>query len=193
MRLVIGLGNPGPQYDGTRHNVGFEVIDRLVAQHRLGSFKAFKRAAVCRGSIGHIDCLLAKPMTFMNASGEAVAALLRFYQIDLAEIIVVHDELDFAPGHVRIKPFGGHGGHNGLRSILQHVGGQDFARVRIGIGKPRQAGRGADYVLARFDPASLGPIDAGLDQSCRAVQIFLAEGLQAAMQQVNHTAKTAPP
>lgn len=185
MHLVVGLGNPGAAYDGTRHNIGFAIVDHLARLHRFDPSRQFKRAAVCKGRFGAEDVLLVKPMTFMNLSGEAVGALARFYKIEPSGIIVVHDELDFAPGKVRLKPGGGHGGHNGLRSIAQHLGGGEFSRVRVGIGKPAKASRGADYVLARFDAASAAAMDVAIDTAAAAATAIVVDGLQAAMQQYN--------
>lgn len=193
MRLVVGLGNPGAQYDGTRHNVGFAIIDHLAQAHRFEAPRRWKHADVCRGSLGTTEALLIKPMTFMNLSGEAVGAIVRFYKASAADLIVVHDELDFAPGKVRLKPGGGHGGHNGLRSIAQVMGGGDFCRIRVGIGKPAQASRGASYVLARFDAASQPHIEVATQLAGEAVLAIVTDGLQAAMNRFNTQAWPPPP
>lgn len=184
MHLVVGLGNPGAEYDGTRHNVGFAVIDALARQGALEGFRKAKRALVAKAVLGKQSCLLVKPQTFMNLSGESVGALAQFYKVDPQDIIVVHDELDFPPGQVRIKPYGGHGGHNGLRNLKLHLSG-DFPRVRLGIGKPQQAGATVGFVLGRATGAQATAIDACLAVAADAVCQILAHGLQAAMGTIN--------
>ncbi|QFY43752.1 aminoacyl-tRNA hydrolase [Candidatus Methylospira mobilis] len=152
-RLIAGLGNPTPQYARTRHNAGFWVLDEIAA--RTGA--SFSADARTRGAVARIDVqgeavYLLKPMQFMNRSGGAVAALSRFYRIDCEQILVVHDELDFAPGTLRLKRGGGHGGHNGLRDIIASLGSADFWRLRIGIGHPRERTAVAGYVLTPPGP-----------------------------------------
>ena len=191
MRLVVGLGNPGPEYAGTRHNIGFEVCDHLSRMGRFDPERLFKNALVQRGTLANNEILLVKPQTFMNLSGDAVGAILRFYKALPEELIVVHDELDFAPGVVKLKPGGGHGGHNGLRSIASHVSA-DFIRIRIGIGKPPSAARGADHVLSRFDAASRVLMNEAIVTAADAVVTVLTEGLQRAMNRVNQTRPTPP-
>ncbi|MEK7705067.1 MAG: aminoacyl-tRNA hydrolase [Myxococcota bacterium] len=184
MWLVVGLGNPGARYEGTRHNVGFEVVERLVSRYRLSSPRESKSARHWRGKVRGHEVMLAKPLTFMNLSGDAVGALLRYYRLPLESLIVVHDELDFPPGQVRVKVGGGHGGHNGLVSIIGHVGA-DFARVRVGVGKPPAADRGADHVLARFGASDRKAIDAAIERAADAVEMALTDGIQAAMGRFN--------
>lgn len=186
MFLVVGLGNPGSQYDGTRHNVGFEVIDALAQTGATEGFRQSKRCLIAKAVLAGSPCLLVKPQLFMNLSGEAVGPLAHFYKVPPERILVVHDELDFAPGHVRLKPFGGHGGHNGLRDLLLHLPG-DFPRVRLGIGKPRirGKGKGADFVLARPQGAERVALDEGVTAAAEAVVLTLQLGLEAAMGRVN--------
>ena len=184
MFLIVGLGNPGSEYVKTRHNVGFEVIDYLAEQYRFEPFRVWKRAEVCRGKIASTDAMLVKPQTFMNRSGEAGGAILHFYKCSPAEVVVVHDELDFAPGYVRLKDGGGHGGHNGLRSLTEHIGA-DYARIRLGIGKPPSATHGANYVLARFDNASRQKIDGAIEEAAQAVAAIVLDGVTRAMNQIN--------
>lgn len=184
MYVVVGLGNPGQQYDSTRHNVGFEVIDALARQGATENFRNSKRCLVARAILAGQSCLLVKPQTFMNLSGEAVAPLAHFFKVPSHQVLVVHDELDFAPGAVRIKPSGGHGGHNGLRNLLVHLPG-DFPRVRIGIGKPRVKGQGADFVLGRFEGAERAVIVDAVDEAAQAVCWVLELGLEAAMGRIN--------
>lgn len=185
MHLIVGLGNPGRQYDGTRHNIGFEVIDLLATRWKLPGPRDSHGAHVVRGAVEKHDVMLVKPQTFMNLSGDAVGALVRFYKADPREVIVVHDELDFSPGEVRLKAGGGHGGHNGLRSLAAHIG-SDFARVRIGIGKPPPQGiRGADYVLGKFSKAERALMDDAAIVAMDAVESILSTGIAAAMNRFN--------
>ena len=188
MQLVVGLGNPGPQYDGTRHNIGFEVVDCLALRHRFDAPRNFKNAIVCKGRISGQDVLLVKPQTYMNRSGDPVGVIARYYKTEPGEVIVVHDELDFLPGDVRLKPNGGAGGHNGLRSLIDHMG-KEFPRIRMGVGKPANAAQGADYVLSRFDKASRVAMDEAIVVAADAVAAILADGLPAAMNRFNQKAK----
>ena len=139
MKLVVGLGNPGPRYERTRHNVGFMVVDQLRRQHRFAEFRDKFSGECSKGSIGSTDVALLKPMTFMNESGRSVQAALAFYHINAnaEETLVLHDELDLPFGDIRLKAAGGHAGHNGLRSIISSCGA-DFSRLRFGIGRPPQ-------------------------------------------------------
>jgi peptidyl-tRNA hydrolase, PTH1 family len=182
MWLIVGLGNPGRKYDGTRHNVGFDVVEQLAQQHQLSAFKIVANAEVAKGVVSGQEVTLVKPQTFMNLSGDAIRPIVIYSKIPLEQVVVVHDELDFEPGVVRIKIGGGHGGHNGLRSLEAHLG-RDFVRVRIGIGKP--TGPGVDYVLGKFDSASLPLIGQARIDAVAAIEAILADGPQAAMNKVN--------
>ncbi len=193
MAFVVGLGNPGREYQGTRHNVGYEVVDALAHKHRFPADREFKGALVSRGRIGGYEVMLIKPTTYMNLSGDAVGAIVRFYKQDDREVIVAHDDLDFDPGQVRVKRGGGHGGHRGLRSIVNHLG-RDFTRVRVGIGKPEhQDFDGADWVLSRFDSATRGQIDDAVEAASRAVEMIVTDGVQKAMNVFNRRPREAKP
>ena len=148
IRLIVGLGNPGREYETTRHNAGFWWVDELVRLQKL-SFKSEAKfhGLTARGQLHGHEVLLLKPQTFMNVSGRAVGALAQFYKIEPAEILVVHDELDLPPGVARLKIGGGHGGHNGLKDIIAHLGTRDFWRLRFGIGHPGEGADVAGYVL----------------------------------------------
>jgi PTH1 family peptidyl-tRNA hydrolase len=172
---IIGLGNPGPNYHLTRHNVGFLFVD-FLADRVNGAFQTTKwEAQLLRCSIGRRRVFLVKPQTFMNLSGRSVAAFARFYSIEPARLIVVHDDIDMAPGRVKVVSGGGSGGHNGIKSIVQHLGCGDFVRLKIGIGRPGTASVHPEmpvdaYVLSRFSSEELelmaerfGQIEAGLD------------------------------
>lgn len=184
--LVVGLGNPGREYDGTRHNVGFDVVEALAARHG-GRLRAGKeRALVDEVRIGGHRVALAEPTTFMNLSGESVVQLVRRYGIDDGRhLLVVHDELDLAPGDVRLKFGGGLAGHNGLRSIKQHLHTEDFARLRIGVGRPPSKERGADHVLSKVGRADREALAVAVQQAADAVEMVLDLGLDAAMNRVN--------
>ena len=184
MILVAGLGNPGRKYDGTRHNVGFEVIDLLANRYRYPVYKSWKKAETAKGRIAGVEVLLSKPQTFMNLSGDAVGPQLQFYKEEPASLIVVHDELDFDPGCVKIKSAGGHGGHNGLKSIMNHVG-RDFQRVRVGIGKPPKVARGADFVLSPFNKETRVLIDEAIERAADAVELIVEHGVKEAMSRFN--------
>ncbi len=185
MYLVVGLGNPGREYDKTRHNVGFDIVEELAREGSFGAWKSQANARVARGSIGKSEVLLAKPMTYMNLSGDAVGSLLRYYKLGPEELVVVHDELDFEPGIVRVKTNGGHGGHNGLKSIIAHVGTREFTRVRVGVGKPASPERGADHVLSGFDKRERQLVDEAVALAVKAVQTIVEDGAQAAMNEFN--------
>ena len=150
LKLIVGLGNPGAQYAGTRHNAGFWFVDALAAQCAV-TFSAARKfhSELGRHQSGPVDCRLCKPQTFMNESGTAVAALLDYYKIPLAQVLIAHDEIDLAPGNIRFKTGGGHGGNNGLRDIINKTGGKAFNRLRIGVGHPGRADRVLPHVLGR--------------------------------------------
>ncbi len=164
MKIMAGLGNPGAKYAMNRHNIGFMAVDRIAADHGFGPWRTKFQSEVSEGRLGGEKVLLVKPMTYMNNSGRAIGEAMRFYKLAPEDLIVIHDELDLAPGKVRVKVGGGHAGHNGLRSIHAHVG-PDYTRVRLGIGHPGDKARVAGYVLSDFSKAE----QAGLDDLLRAV------------------------
>ena len=180
--LVVGLGNPGPKYEGTRHNAGFWFADRLAA--RLGAdFRPARRFSLdaCEATAGAGRVRLVKPTTYMNRSGQAVGGIAEYYRIAPAAILVVHDDLDLPPGTVRIKEGGGHGGHNGLRDIAAHLGTRDFARVRLGIGRPGPGRDPIDYVLDRPRAEDRRLIDDAIGQVLEWSEAVLAGDLQPVM------------
>jgi PTH1 family peptidyl-tRNA hydrolase len=180
LMLVVGLGNPGPGYAGNRHNAGFMVADELAG--RLGArFKAHKSGAdVVEGRLGGRRVVLAKPRTFMNVSGGPVVAVARFYKVEPADIIVVHDELDLPFGTVRLKRGGGENGHNGLRSISKAMATKDYFRVRFGVGRPPGRMDPADFVLRDFSSTERRELPFMVDRCADAVESLLAEGLEPA-------------
>ncbi len=189
--LIVGLGNPGRDHAGNRHNVGFMTADRWVAARGFSFNKIQQQAIVAQGrSREHPDSrrvIVAKPQTFMNDSGRAVGALLRFYKIPIENLLVIYDELDLPFGTIRLRPEGGAGGHNGMRSIIQHLGGNQFARLRIGIGRPPGRMDPAAFVLQDFNRDETAELDALLDRAGQAIDTFLAAGITAAMNQFNPT------
>jgi peptidyl-tRNA hydrolase, PTH1 family len=150
MKLFVGLGNPGARYAGNRHNIGFMAVDRIAADHGFSPWRRAHQGQVSEGRLGSEKVLLLKPETFMNLSGQSVRAAMDFYKLTPADIFVFHDELDLAPGKIRVKAEGGHAGHNGLRSMHQHLGTDAYARVRLGIGHPGHKDAVAGYVLHDF-------------------------------------------
>ncbi|SEQ61515.1 aminoacyl-tRNA hydrolase [Thalassovita taeanensis] len=158
MLLFVGLGNPGGKYAGNRHNIGFMALDRIAADHGFAPWRAKFQGQVSEGKLGRERVVLLKPETFMNLSGQAVGEAMRFYKLEPGDVTVFHDELDLAPGKCRLKQGGGHAGHNGLRSIHQHIG-EAYGRVRLGIGHPGHKDRVAGYVLSDFAKAEEGWLD----------------------------------
>lgn len=183
--LIVGLGNPGKKYARTRHNVGTDAIE-LLAQRLGASLKVGRdRAQISETRIGDHAVVLAIPTTWMNESGEAVGPIARRYKISPANIIIIHDELDLEPGAVKLKMGGGLAGHNGLKSVSQHLGTNDYMRVRIGVGKPQSKEQGADHVLSSIPAAERKILDVAVETACDAVERIMKEGLDAAMRDYN--------
>jgi PTH1 family peptidyl-tRNA hydrolase len=183
LRLIVGLGNPGADYVDTRHNAGFWLIDEIAADQSL-NFRFEKRfnADECKFKADGRDVFLQKPQTFMNRSGQSVAALARYYKIAAEEILVIHDELDLPPGVIRIKQSGGHGGHNGLRDIINHLGSRDFFRLRVGIGHPGDSKQVVNYVLHKPSVADLSVIEAANRDTLTVMPQLLEGRIDKAMQ-----------
>jgi PTH1 family peptidyl-tRNA hydrolase len=185
-QLVVGLGNPGPGYAKTRHNLGFVVADLLAA--RIGTnFKVHKRsgAEVTTGRLGGRSVVLAKPRTYMNESGRQIGPLAKFFSVPPAEIVVIHDELDIDFGRIRLKFGGGAGGHNGLKSVASALGTTDFQRVRIGIGRPPGRKDPAAFVLENFNTAECADVPTICEQAADATDLLIELGLQAAQNRVH--------
>ena len=184
--LVIGLGNPGREYAGSRHNVGAETVELLARRHGATLRRSKERALVAEVRIAGKRVVLAFPQTYMNLSGEAAALLVKRHGVtDPERVVVVQDELDLPVGRVKVKRGGGLAGHNGLRSIKAHLHTDAFVRVRIGIGKPPSKERGADHVLRRVSKKGRAELDVSVEEAADAVELIAAEGVEAAMQQVN--------
>ena len=188
IQCVVGLGNPGPKYAETRHNAGFWFLDQLARAHGavLRAENKFS-GEVARIRSGNLDCWLLKPMTYMNHSGRSVAALCNFYRLRPADLLVVYDELDLAPGMMRLKTGGGHGGHNGMRDICAALGSKDFHRLRIGIGHPGHKEAVVGYVLSRPGRTESTAIRGGIDEALRHWDLIQAGEMQMAMNAL-HTA-----
>jgi PTH1 family peptidyl-tRNA hydrolase len=183
--LVVGLGNPGDEYKRTRHNVGADVVEMLAARHGARLRKSKERAYVDEVRIGGKRVALAVPMTYMNDSGQPVAALARRFGVEPEQVVIVHDELDLPPAVLKVKAGGGLAGHNGLRSIKQHLHSDAFLRVRIGVGKPVSKEHGADHVLNRFSKRERSEIDVTLEQAADAVEAIATDGVDVAMNRYN--------
>lgn len=183
MKLIVGLGNPGQKYRGTRHNVGFDVVDLVASRHGLTWESAPAEALVARWR-GH-STLLAKPLTFMNLSGQAVRALADFHKLELADLLVIADDVNLPLGRLRARPGGSAGGHNGFKSVTQHLGTDQFARLRIGVGRGDSRLDLADHVLARFDPDERPVIEEAIGRAADAIDVFGREGIAAVMNRFN--------
>lgn len=190
MRLVVGLGNPGSGYAKNRHNVGFMAVDDIVRRHGFGPWRAKFQGQISEGSIGGDKVLVLKPETYMNLSGQSVSAALRFHKLTLDDVIVLHDELDLAPGRIRVKKGGGAGGHNGLKSIDAHLG-KDYWRLRIGIGHPGDRERVTGHVLSDFAKAESVWLDPLLDALAEHLPLLLTGQDSQFVNKV--TVATAPP
>lgn len=182
MILVVGLGNPGKRYELSRHNAGFLVLDRFAFQQNISINQTTLDARIGKGKIAERSILLAKPQTFMNLSGTAVRMLMDYFRVDLKDVIVVHDDLDLPFRTIRLKAGGGHGGHKGLISIIDHVGGGDFLRVRIGIGRPALKTMVEGYVLSPFSGEEMKALPQLADKAGEAVADIISYGIQAAME-----------
>lgn len=173
MKMVVGLGNIGAEYERTRHNVGFMVVDQLADEYGVTFKRARQEALVGSALIGHEKVLLVKPTTYMNDSGRAVRPLMDYYHVDLNDLVVIHDDMDLPVGKIRLRQKGSAGGHNGIKSLIAHLGTPAFKRVRVGIDHPASASV-VDYVLGRFTPAQTLGIRAGMDDAQAAVEAWLS-------------------
>jgi peptidyl-tRNA hydrolase, PTH1 family len=183
--LVVGLGNPGSEYAGTKHNVGAEVVELLARRHGGRLRKSKERALVDEVRVAGKRLALAVPTTYMNDSGQAVAPLVRRFGVGPEHLVIVHDELDLEPAVLRVKVGGGLAGHNGLRSIKQHLHDDSFVRVRLGVGKPASKEQGADHVLSRFGKRDREQMAVTIEEAADAVELILHDGVDAAMNQYN--------
>lgn len=186
MYIIAGLGNPGRQYENTRHNIGFDVIETLAAQEHVEVLEKKHRALIGKGVVAGEKCILAKPQTFMNLSGESVRELVDYYKADPAgELIVVSDDVSLAPGQIRIRKKGSAGGHNGLKNLIQQLGSDSFIRVRIGVGEQPPQYDLADYVLGRFTGEERARMNRAAERAADAIRAIIAQGPDKAMNDFN--------
>lgn len=185
--LLVGLGNPGREYRENRHNVGFMVLDRLAETLEVKLTRVQNKALYGSGSLGDAKVILAKPQTYMNLSGEAVAGLSRFYKVPLDNSLIIHDDIDLPFGVLRLRPGGGSAGQKGVQSIIDRIGSQDFPRMRFGIGRPSGSKGGAGYVLKNFSRDEQKELIFIIDQAVSAARLFITDGLEAAMNRYNGT------
>lgn len=185
MKLIAGLGNPGGRYRGTRHNVGFEVLDLVARRHGLhfGPWRELAELAEWRRPDGRVS--LVKPLTFMNLSGDAVSALVAFYKVDLADVLIVCDDVNLPVGQLRVRPSGSSGGNNGLKSVTASLGTDEFSRLRIGVGRGNPARDLADHVLSRFAPEEMSGIDEAVTRAADAIEMWIVDGTARVMNAFN--------
>lgn len=186
MYIIVGLGNPGSRYAHTRHNVGFDTIDILADRYGISVDNKKFKALWGKGVIEGQRVVLAKPQTYMNLSGESVRQLIDFYKIDeTEELIVIYDDISLEPGQLRIRVKGSAGGHNGIKSIIAHLGGQDFKRIKVGVGEKPLGFDLADYVLSRFSKAERESVEEALQRAAEAAAAIMTDGMDAAMNRYN--------
>lgn len=190
MFLIAGLGNPGRQYEKTRHNMGFDTIDELIDRHRIPQGGIAHKAMYGKGMIAGEKVLAVKPLTYMNLSGEAIREYVNYYKMDPeTELIVIYDDIDLDPGQIRIRKKGSAGGHNGIKSIIAQIGTQNFYRIKVGVGAKPKGWDLADYVLGRFSSEERELVDKAICDAADAVEMILKDGIEAAMNHYNGAAK----
>lgn len=185
MYVVVGLGNPGKQYENTRHNVGFNVIDILAKEYGISVSKIKHKALIGEGRVGSEKVLLVKPQTYMNLSGETLIDIYNYYKVDMENIIVIYDDIDLDVGKIRIRKKGSGGTHNGMRSIIKCLGANDFPRVRVGVSKPKPGQDLADFVLSRFRKEESDDVELGLEKAAKAVDVMIRDNIDLAMNKYN--------
>jgi len=185
MRWIVGLGNPGPAYESTRHNAGFMVIDELARRWNVSVSQNKCKALIGETRVGSEKVALIKPMTFMNLSGESVRAFMDYYKAQLEDMIVVYDDLDTETGRIRLRYQGSAGGHNGIKSIIQHVGTQTFNRVRMGISRPKPGVQIVDYVLGSFPKSEQPDVRRMVEEACDAIEFALNHPFEETMAKFN--------
>ena len=184
MKLIVGLGNPGAQYKGTRHNIGFAVIDEIARRAAVGFESAPAEAVIAKWRRPDGGALLAKPLTFMNLSGQAVGEIARYFKVDVPDVLIVVDEVQLPLGRLRARARGSAGGHNGLKSVIAHLG-DDFSRLRIGVGRGGQQRDLADHVLSRFEKEEAAEVERMTTRAADAAEMFITSGIEAVMNAFN--------
>ena len=185
MKMIVGLGNPGNEYAGTRHNVGWMLVDALAEHLGINEWRSREKGMVAEGRIGSEKILLVKPLTYMNNSGECVGPLMRWYKLEPEDIMAAHDDMDIPMGTIRIRKKGSAGGHNGIKSLLSHIGSENFGRLRIGIGRPQPGWSVINHVLAKFNDQEQEKIGDAIKQLIPAVECMVLEGQDMAMNKFN--------
>ncbi|HIZ73686.1 MAG TPA: aminoacyl-tRNA hydrolase [Candidatus Mediterraneibacter stercoravium] len=190
MFIIAGLGNPTKQYEGTRHNAGFEVIDRLSEKYNIDVTTKKHRALIGKGVIAGQKVILAKPQTYMNLSGESIRSLLDYYKIDEEqELLIIYDDISLNPGQIRIRAKGSAGGHNGIKNIIAHLGSQVFPRIKVGVGEKPRGRDLADYVLGHFSKEEKVLMEEGYDNAVHAAEMIVSGSVEAAMNEYNRKKK----
>ena len=190
MFIIAGLGNPTKQYEGTRHNAGFEVIDRLSEKYNIDVGTKKHRALIGKGGIAGQKVILAKPQTYMNLSGESIRSLLDYYKIDEEqELLIIYDDISLNPGQIRIRAKGSAGGHNGIKNIIAHLGSQVFPRIKVGVGEKPRGRDLADYVLGHFSKEEKVLMEEGYDNAVHAAEMIVSGSVEAAMNEYNRKKK----
>ncbi|MDG5789983.1 aminoacyl-tRNA hydrolase [Evansella sp. AB-P1] len=185
MKLVVGLGNPGNKFDQTRHNIGFEVIDKCLDQLSIDLDQSKFKGIYGYKKVGDVKLYLLKPMTYMNLSGESIIPLMKYYKIEKENLLVVYDDLDLPPGTIRLRQKGSHGGHNGIKSIISHLGSDQFNRIRVGIGRPSQGQPVPDYVLGKFNENERKFVDETVEKAANAVEAWTTNSFINVMNEYN--------
>ena len=186
MFVIVGLGNPSKEYENTRHNIGFDTIDAIADKYHIQVAELKHKAKIGKGYIGGDKVILAKPLTFMNLSGESVRAIIDYYKVDVeTELVVISDDISLLPGQLRIRKRGSAGGHNGLKNIIQHVGGDNFQRIRMGVGEKPKEYDLVDWVLGHFNKEDRIAVDEAIQKAVQAGEIILTDGADAAMNEFN--------
>lgn len=185
MYIIIGLGNPGTQYNGTRHNAGFSVIDELADKYNISVDTMKHKGLIGKGIIEGEKVILAKPLTYMNNSGECVRELMDYYKADVEDLIVIFDDISLEPGRLRLRPKGSAGGHNGIKSIIAHIGSDGFKRVKYGVGDKPKGWDLADWVLGKFPTDLYDTLRSANEQACEAIVSIMRDGIESAMNKFN--------
>lgn len=185
MKLIVGLGNPGKKYEETRHNIGFRVIDELAKNFQISLNQEKFKGIFGFDTITGEKVFLLKPLTYMNLSGESVRPIMDFYKISIDDVVVVYDDLDLPPGKIRLRQKGGHGGHNGIKSLLAHLGTENFKRIRVGVGRPEPGVAVANYVLSTFRPDEKEEMEEAVSQAAKACENWLSKDFLNVMNSFN--------
>ena len=185
MYIIIGLGNPGKKYEHTRHNAGFDAIDKLAEKYNIKMDKLKHKALIGEGRIGTEKVVLVKPQTYMNLSGESIVSICQFYKPEFDKVIVIYDDIDLDVGKLRIRKKGSAGSHNGMKSIIKCIGTQEFPRIRIGVSKPPEGWDLADFVLSRFPKEQKGDLEESFERAVLTVEEIIDSGIESAMNKYN--------